>query len=139
MQLLQSRNLHDLDDLAAIQGDVVSLPAREIMAHLHGLELEDSTARRALELVLAWDGEMSVESPAAAIYRVFREELIDRLFEDIDQIHREYLHGRSLNEVLVPSSAFHFKASSILLGHLEKLHTGSAERARKVSANGHGQ
>jgi penicillin amidase len=132
MELLQARKLHDLDDLAAIQGDLVSLPGREIAAHLRGLEVEGGTARRALELVLAWDGSMAAESSAAAIYRVFRQELVERLFEDVDTIHLEYLLGRSLDQVLVPTSAFHFKGSSILLGHLERLGAGNA-------ANGQGR
>jgi penicillin amidase len=132
MQLLEERGLHDLEDLAAIQGDLVSLPGREITGYLHALEPEDETARRALELVGAWDGSMRAESAAAAIYRVFRQELLERLFEDLDTIHLEYLQGRSLDQLLVPSSAFHFKGSSILLGHLQRLQP-------RAEANGYGR
>jgi penicillin amidase len=134
MQLLEARKLHDLDDLAAIQGDVVSLPGREIASHLHGLEPEDETARRALEQLRGWDGSMTADSSAAAIYRVFRQELVERLFRDADTIHLEYLQGRSLDQVLVPTSAFHFKGSSILLGHLENLQpkAGADGRGREV-------
>ena len=121
MELLQARKIHDLEDLAAIQNDVVSLPGRETMRALDGLNVEGEVARQALELVRGWDGDMSADSAGATLYRVFRDELIDRLFEDVDAIHLEYLHGRSLDELLVPSSAFHDKGSSILLGHLQRL------------------
>jgi penicillin amidase len=136
IELLQARKIHDLEDLAAIQRDVVSLPGREVMAMLQDLPVENEAARQALAEVRGWDGNMAADSAAAVIYRVFREELIDSLFEDVDDIHLQYLHGRSLDEVLVPNSAFHFKGSSILAGHVKRLYSARGNDAR--AANGVG-
>ncbi|HEX6548908.1 MAG TPA: penicillin acylase family protein [Candidatus Dormibacteraeota bacterium] len=112
---------HDLADLAAIQADTVSLPGREAMSRLTGIQVSGDGARRALELVAGWDGDMAAGSAAAAIYRTFRRQLIDRLHADLPPAEREYLHGRGLDPVLVTSSAFLFKGSSIFLGHLDRL------------------
>jgi len=70
-----------LSDMAAIQADVHSLQATAIVAELvrpaAGM-LTDRRAVRAADLLLGWDGEVRADSPAAAIYHLFYQELLHR-------------------------------------------------------------
>ncbi|HUP86987.1 MAG TPA: penicillin acylase family protein [Acidimicrobiales bacterium] len=54
-----------VDDMAAVQRDVVSIPARRIAARLQGWPP-----------LAGWDGTMEATSTAAAAYAVFRRELL---------------------------------------------------------------
>ena len=76
-QVLESKPRHSAVDFGALQGDEVSLPAREI-ARLLVEDLRPTTRLEdaALRELRAWDGRISTDSCAAAIYEVFRNELM---------------------------------------------------------------
>jgi penicillin amidase len=66
-------------DMADIQADVVSLQAAGILASLvrpARERLADPRARRAADLLLAWDCRMAADSAAAALYHLFYQELL---------------------------------------------------------------
>ena len=71
-QVLGSGVQHDVAGMAALQVDVVSLSARENVPLL--LERVDASAaadrREALELLGSWDGAMTADSAATAIYQI---------------------------------------------------------------------
>lgn len=74
--LLQAKARLTPDDLAAIQADVVSLQAREVLPLLTPLTSpQTSDQQQALELLRAWDGTMSGDSAAAAIYAAWMQRL----------------------------------------------------------------
>jgi penicillin amidase len=88
-QVLESKERHSAVDFGALQADEVSLPGREIARLLVQLvQPRKGAAREALEELRAWDGRVSADSTAAAIYEVFRNELIAAR------------HGRALGELL---------------------------------------
>jgi len=67
--------------MAAIQADVHSLQATAIVGELvrpAAGGLTDRRAVRAADLLLGWDGEVRADSPAAAIYHLFYQELLHR-------------------------------------------------------------
>jgi penicillin amidase len=72
-ELLQAKDKLSVDDLAAIQGDIVSLYARQLLPKL--LEMTSAQSEdvaQALELLRAWDGTASGDSPAAAIFSAWQ-------------------------------------------------------------------
>jgi penicillin amidase len=76
-QVLESKERHSAVDFGMLQADLVSLPAREI-AYLLGTNLS-ATGRLesdALQELRVWDGRVDADSAAAAIYAVFRNELL---------------------------------------------------------------
>ena len=86
----------DVRDMAAIQGDVLSLQAqgvvREVVAPVAG-ELSGK-ARRAAERLLHWDFRMAVESGEAALYHVFYDRLRVLVFADrLNQVAPELYRG----------------------------------------------
>ncbi len=72
-----------VEDMARIQGDVLSLQAAGVVARLvrpaHDA-MTDPDARRAASLLLTWDCRMLVDSAAAALYHFFYLELLVRCF-----------------------------------------------------------
>jgi penicillin amidase len=124
MELLRQRDKHSLEDMAAIQGDQVSIPARETVARLDEIVVEGELATRALQMLLDWDGRMAASSPQAAIYWAFRHELLAEMYPDLDEATFSILEGRGLDPNLQQGNAFMYKGSSILAGHIEKLSSG---------------
>jgi penicillin amidase len=66
-------------DMAGIQADVCSVQAAGLVARLvrpTRERLSDPRARRAADLLLAWDFRMEADSAAAALYHLFYQELL---------------------------------------------------------------
>lgn len=60
-----------VDDMARMQSDVVSLPARALLPRLAALEPATDDETWALELLRGWDGDQRADSAAAAIYNTW--------------------------------------------------------------------
>ncbi len=60
-----------LEDAERLQTDQLSLPARHIALALRELRSEDPDARAALALLARWDGTVSGDSAAAALYETW--------------------------------------------------------------------
>jgi penicillin amidase len=74
--LLQSTNgAHKLDvtEMEKLQTDVVSLPARELLEILKSAGVQNSTEAR--RLLLTWNGSLSADSAAGALYEVWLRRL----------------------------------------------------------------
>jgi penicillin amidase len=60
-----------VEDMASLQTDTVSLPARSLLPRLTRLEPRDEDQRWALELVRGWDGDERADSGASAVYNAW--------------------------------------------------------------------
>jgi penicillin amidase len=120
VELLRSRERHSLEDLMAMQADLVSIPARNIASRLGGEAFEDPLVRRAAAYLKAWNGVLSPESVAASVYEAFRLELVPALNPELDARQLELVMGRGLDPLLAPVTAFWFRGSSELIGRLER-------------------
>jgi penicillin amidase len=88
-ELLEAEPVHSIRTFAAMQTDVVSVPARELAQVLAALEPADERHHAALGLLRGWDGSLDADSAAACVYaawchhiaeRTLRPALGDRLF-----------------------------------------------------------
>lgn len=83
VELLQAREQLSIDDHKTIQGDSVSLLARDLLADLLPLlEPQSDDERRAVELLKNWDYETRGESAAAAIFEMWYLHLLRGLLDD---------------------------------------------------------
>jgi penicillin G amidase len=89
-ELLEARSDHTVDTCREIQGDTVSLAARELLPRI---SLSDERAR---ELFDGWDHDLSADSAAAALWEVFIDELARRAVNGKDPLVAEYLTDREL-------------------------------------------
>ncbi len=80
-ELLEQGGL-DVETMAAIQGDIVSLQAKAAVTHIIAPVIEElsESARRAAERLIHWDFRMTVESGEAALYHVSYDRLRSLVF-----------------------------------------------------------
>ena len=106
IELIESKPQHTLDDMAAMQADIVSLQARELLPALTSINPAGEQERAALELLRNWDGTMAGDSAAAAVYAAYYQALPETVFADeLRNIYEDYRgesndHAILLDEVL---------------------------------------
>jgi penicillin amidase len=81
-ELLRALPAHSIGSFARIQGDVVSLPARELLPRMLETKPASEEARRALQLLGAWDGTMAAEGSEPLIFWAWWRELTRALYAD---------------------------------------------------------
>ena len=64
-----------VDDMADIHRDVISIPGQTYAHLLKGIQSLGSTAARARDIVVSWDGSMDRDAAAPTIYSAFRHYL----------------------------------------------------------------
>jgi penicillin amidase len=69
--VLGARLKISLDDSAQLQNDVLSIPARRLLALVAPLNSGDDKTQRALALLRGWDAQQRVDSPQAALEQVW--------------------------------------------------------------------
>lgn len=77
-ELLEAETPHSVQSFAAMQVDVVSVPARELASVLGALEPRDARQQAALELLRGWDGSLDVDSAAACVYAAWCHHIAER-------------------------------------------------------------
>ena len=83
-QLLEATPKHDMASFRRIQGDVVSLAARDLLEALRALAPEPATnaGKVALARLMAWDGTMNVNAPEPLLFHAWLRHLRARIFDD---------------------------------------------------------
>jgi penicillin amidase len=95
LELLEGRGL-DVADMAAIQGDILSLQAKAVVTHVIAPVAGELSgkARRAADRLLHWDFRMGAESREAALYHVTYERLRALVFAGrLNQVSPELYRG----------------------------------------------
>jgi penicillin amidase len=85
-ELLAHRTLHGAETFARMQTDTLSLPAQLLVAMLIGVEPRDDPQAEAISLLRKWNGDLTADSAAAAVYQswcvaIAAELLLPRLGE----------------------------------------------------------
>jgi len=88
MEVLSSGRQHSMMDMASLQTDYLSIPARELVPLLQSLKLNDEISIQAMDYLDDWDYNLDPHSTAAAIYVAFEDEL-----------------KRQMNDWLIPDKA----------------------------------
>lgn len=74
------KRLLDIQNMAALQNDVVSLPAQELVRTLSSSGAVDGAAEK---LLAGWDSDLQMNSPAAALYELWVRHLRTAMLERI--------------------------------------------------------
>jgi penicillin amidase len=83
---LADRALHATEDLAAMQADTVSWPARawgRLLGGLGGLDGGDPSAETAWRMLAGWDGDLAADSAPALLYGCFQRALAEELYRPL--------------------------------------------------------
>ncbi len=76
---LQALGKATVEDMGAVHGERVSIPAQGYLKRLAGLKPKDAAAAKALDILKGWDGDMDRGSAAATIYSALRLHLDRRI------------------------------------------------------------
>ena len=102
-QLLDARQKHTMDSFAAIQKDVVSLAAQEILPVLRKTEPRSPRGEAALKMLQSWDGAMHAARPEPLIFNAWLREASYRIFVDElgEELMRDYREQRNVHQPMV--------------------------------------
>ena len=106
-ELLTAKETYSVNDMSAIQMDLISLHAIELIDTLRTdlvpLADKDSRLKAVAHSLLSWDGECDAESLPAAIFHVFHHRLLENLLLPIlgDELFTAYLE--ILNQCIAPT------------------------------------
>jgi penicillin amidase len=89
-ELLDARSDHTVETCRAIQSDTVSLAARDLLPRI---SVADDRVRALFD---TWDHDLNAESPAAALWEVFVDELGRRAVDGTEELLAEYLTDREV-------------------------------------------
>lgn len=81
-ELLLATPQHSAASFAAMQGDVMSLQANDLLPHLTRIAPSDAMARQAVAMLAAWDGKMDRNRPEPMIFVAWYREILRGLFAD---------------------------------------------------------
>ncbi len=81
-ELLRALPTHSIGSFARIQGDVVSLPVRELLPRLAAVKPASEDGRRALQLLANWDASMSAERAEPLILWAWWREFSRAIYGD---------------------------------------------------------
>jgi penicillin amidase len=70
-EILTPKRPLDLEDMRQLQRDTRSIPAQRVLKLLDGVSSDDPSVQRALALLRKWDGDLSVDSSAGALFEVW--------------------------------------------------------------------
>ena len=101
-QRVSERERHDVASTKDIQADVLSTPARELMAVLASAQPLTLAGQDALERLKAWDGTMSPTRPEPLLFHAWRRELTQRIFaDDFGDLADEFVVAADLTRALL--------------------------------------
>jgi penicillin amidase len=103
--LLEATPQHDIDSFAAMQQDLYSIPGTELAQLVADLPLSDPFEMQARDLLVGWDGIMSVDSVGATIYTVLRYHLERQAYAEVGDLlyapaHNGFFQTLPINETL---------------------------------------
>lgn len=80
-EALKSGGKFSLEYMKNLQQDYLSIPARNLVPYLKDLHSSDSTAEKAIRMLLAWDFVLDENSVEAAIYTAWFRRLRDNVWD----------------------------------------------------------
>jgi penicillin amidase len=97
LESLAARRDWDVAATLALQTDVTTRAWRDVRDIVVAIAPGDSLGRTGLEMLRGWDGEMSIDSPAAAVYVLFLAEMVVRTAKAKAPRSWEWALGREFN------------------------------------------
>jgi penicillin amidase len=118
-RMLQAKPRFTLRDFQAMQMDVYSVQAEDLVPYFIMVDGDQPLQRRILQELEAWNLRVDVDSFAAAAYEVMRLHLLDLVFGDKLGPQAGQYKGRSYSDIFA-SSTFSGKAGQALISLLEE-------------------
>jgi penicillin amidase len=102
-QLLRARDKHGIDDMAAMQADVLSLATQRVLPWLQRARSEHALAAAAQRVLKDFNGEMKADAAAPLIFWAWSRQLVRAVFTDElggPAVYERVLGARSFRDAL---------------------------------------
>ncbi len=107
-QMITAKERLTLDDHAAMQTDVTSLPGQEFVAALEGFQPDDPDAALALRLLREWDFQLTPHTIGGTVYEVARYTLVRHLLlAAVDEALANRIMGEGYHPLTLYASEFY--------------------------------
>ena len=107
-QMLTAKDKLTLDDHAAMQVDVTSLPGQEFVEALADFQSDDPDAALALRLLRAWDFQLTPDTVGGTVYEVARYTLVrNLLLAAVDEALAYRILGEGFHPLTLYASEFY--------------------------------
>lgn len=109
---LQAKKKFDREDFKSIQHDSTSLPGLALASLIKTVDLQDTALKPYADLLAGWDGVLSIDSRAGALYGVWLQELLTAFYRPHApaQVQEFVRSGRGLETMIAalekPSAAW---------------------------------
>jgi len=114
VELLEQRDNWDMDSTRRMQMDQLAIPWRETRSAVLAVPTEQADAQIALDLLQSWDGVVSADAPAAAVYEFFISEIAARITKAKAPSSFEWAMNKGFNPMILFSSASEYRISLIV-------------------------
>ena len=119
VEMLEAREKHSLEDFRSIQGDIYSIPGRELVQYLLSLEPASADAKRAFNFLRVWDCQLSPDSVAATIVEAFFLQMLRNTVAAKLGPLTDYFVGKEVHPA-VPDSFYLYRSASWLLALMKE-------------------
>jgi penicillin G amidase len=101
VELIKSRNNHDLNYMKTMQADTLSLGATPLLGLFKSSKPSHTLASQAQEIIQNFDGDMKVNSAGALIFNAWADQLTRNLFSRLSYLFTESYGSRSFRQPLL--------------------------------------
>ncbi|MBU3551401.1 penicillin acylase family protein [Polynucleobacter sp. MWH-Berg-3C6] len=101
VELIKSRNSHDLSYMKTMQADTLSLGATPLLDLFKSSKSSHKLAPQAQEMIQKFDGDMTINSAGALIFNAWADQLTRNLFSRLSYLFTESYGSRSFRQPLI--------------------------------------
>ena len=101
VELIKSRNSHDLSFMKTMQADTLSLGATPLLDLFKASKSSHKLAPQAQEIIQKFDGDMAANSAGALIFNAWADQLTRNLFSRLSYLFTESYGSRSFRQPLM--------------------------------------
>ncbi len=120
-QVITSRERLSVEDMKALQNDLYSVAAADLLESLGELDPADPLEATALQWLMAWDRRLDKDSVGACIYHELRRCLAHKIYLPEVGDLLCHLMGDGLDRLLAPTGSYHYHLSSGVISGLRRL------------------
>ncbi|MEX0800093.1 MAG: penicillin acylase family protein [Dehalococcoidia bacterium] len=117
IEMLGEKEKLSVQDLQRMQGDQLSLPARELVPGMLALRAPDEWSQRALTFLRAWDHVVAADSVGACVFEVVYAHLVRKALQEKLGSWSDFYTGRGIH-ALRANGGFYAQAASWLVAKM---------------------
>lgn len=101
VDLIKSKNIHNVDDMKTMQADTLSLAATPLLELFKSSQGSHPLSSKAMEIGKTFDGDMKIDSAGALLFNAWANQLTQNLFSRLSFLFSENYGARNYRGPLI--------------------------------------